>query len=355
MNAEREKYEEYTLYSEWIALRDRQRVMRSRGSSVIKGSDMPWESNPQGIMRWYLHPALTHGCHRALILFVQQISPGGHSGKQHCQGGVVHFVWKGKGKTIINGTPYEWSSGDVVQLPILPEGVVFQHFNEDPNAEALLVTALPNLSDPLGIDRGAGFFQLEACPDYPGEFHSEAPELEALRKKLNPAPVEAPKPNDEPGATGYDRNYARTHAILNRSRTGKVLVRLEDRPEEMTRQGRIRYYLNPTLSDTVLKDWNVFTHELRSHSGKHRHQGGLAIFVLEGKGYTVVDGRRCDWESGDLILLPIQPGGVEHQHFNLNGDQPSRWTAFIYKPFHDEVAHEMEQREDSPEFLRKTT
>jgi len=76
------------------------------------------------------------------------------------------------------------------------------------------------------------------------------------------------------------------------------------------------------------------------------------IFVLEGKGYTVVDGQRCDWEKGDLILLPIRPGGVEHQHFNLNGGEPSRWTAFIYKPFHDEVAHGMEQREESPEFRR---
>jgi gentisate 1,2-dioxygenase len=113
----------------------------------------------------------------------------------------------------------------------------------------------------------------------------------------------------------------------------------------------LRYYLNRTvLHDTVLKDWNVFTHELRTRSGKHCHQGGLAIYVIEGKGYTVVEGQRQDWESGDLVLLPIQPGGVEHQHFNLNGDAPSFWMAYIYKPFHDEVAHGMEQREESPEF-----
>ena len=49
-------------------------------------------------------------------------------------------------------------------------------------------------------------------------------------------------------------------------------------------------------------------------------------------------------------LLPIQPGGVEHQHANLNGDEPSFWMAYIYKPFHDEVARGMEQREESPEF-----
>jgi len=41
---------------------------------------------------------------------------------------------------------------------------------------------------------------------------------------------------------------------------------------------------------------------------------------------------------------------VEHQHFNLKGEEPSFWMAYIYKPFHDEVAHGMEQREESPEF-----
>lgn len=81
-----------------------------------------------------------------------------------------------------------------------------------------------------------------------------------------------------------------------------------------------------------------------------RDRQRAAIYVIEGKGYTVVEGQRQDWESGDLVLLPIQPGGVEHQHFNLNGDTPSRWMAYIYKPFHDEVAHGMEQREESPEF-----
>jgi quercetin dioxygenase-like cupin family protein len=177
------------------------------------------------------------------------------------------------------------------------------------------------------------------------------PELAALRLKLEAESGKAIEVKVDAPQTTYDRNYARTQEIQQRSRTAKIVVRRSDRQEEMTRQGRLRYYLNRTvLHDTVLKDWNVFTHELRTRSGKHRHQGGLVIYVIDGKGYTVVESQRLDWESGDLILLPIQPGGVEHQHFNLNGDTPSRWMAYIYKPFHDEVAHGMEQREESPEY-----
>ena len=346
---------EVTVYSRLMSLRNRQRALQAESPFVVRAAQIPWETNPQGTMRWYLHPAMERSCHKALIFYTQKVLPGSHSGKQHCQGGVVHFVVQGNGKTVINGIPYTWGAGDLVQLPLLPEGVTYQHFNEDSSREAVLAACMPNLSEPLGIDRGSGWFQLEAAPEFKDEFRSELPSLEDLRAKIRADSGKAMEIKVEAPQSTYDKNYARTHEIQKRSRTAKVVVRHDDRPEEMTRQGRLRYYLNRnTLHDTVLKDWNVFTHELRSRSGKHRHQGGLAIFVIEGRGYTVVEGQRLDWQGGDLILLPIQPGGVEHQHFNGNGDMPSRWIAFIYKPFHDELAHGMEQREESPEFKEST-
>lgn len=340
-----------TVYDQLIALRNRQRTLQAESPFVIRGADVSWETNPQGIIKWYLHPAMERSCHKALIFSVQKIPPESRSGKQHCQGGVVQYVVQGKGRTVMNEISHPWETGDVVQLPLLPEGVTFQHFNEDRSKEAVLTACMPNLSEPLGIDRGAGLFQLEAAPEFKAAFRSELPDLKTLQAKLSSDSGKAiPVKIDSPRST-YDHNYARTQEIQQRSRTAKIVVRRDERREEMTRQGRLRYYLNRTvLHDTVLKDWNVFTHELRTRSGKHRHQGGLAIYVVEGKGYTIVEGQRQDWESGDLILLPIQPGGVEHQHFNLNGETPSRWMAYIYKPFHDEVAHGMEQREEAPEF-----
>ena len=60
--------------------------------------------------------------------------------------------------------------------------------------------------------------------------------------------------------------------------------------------------------------------------------------MITGKGYSVVDGERIDWQAGDLLLLPIKPGGVEHQHFNINPGSECRWIAFSYMPFFDHVA-----------------
>jgi hypothetical protein len=130
---------------------------------------------------------------------------------------------------------------------------------------------------------------------------------------------------------------------------GRVLCRSEDRDWDSTRQGLMKYYLHPQLiGDTAIQDWQCFVHKIIRHSGKHRHQGGLVIYVLEGRGYSVVDGERHDWEAGDLLLLPIKEGGVEHQHFNTNPDEPCRWLAFIHWPTLDALASPAEQLSESP-------
>src|SRR5262249_14333912 len=47
------------FWSELIALRDRQREQRKSAVQVVRLSELPLESNEQGLMRWYLHPAIT--------------------------------------------------------------------------------------------------------------------------------------------------------------------------------------------------------------------------------------------------------------------------------------------------------
>jgi hypothetical protein len=150
---------------------------------------------------------------------------------------------------------------------------------------------------------------------------------------------------------GYERLVKAQLDLRDRAFQGRIVVRGGEQRWEQSRMGRLRFYLN-RAGDTgsALQQWLVFQHDIRSHSGKHRHQGGLAIFVLEGEGYTEVDGERIEWSAGDLILLPIKPGGCEHQHFNRYADKPCKWIAFIYKPLHDEVASYIEQREPSPEY-----
>jgi quercetin dioxygenase-like cupin family protein len=149
----------------------------------------------------------------------------------------------------------------------------------------------------------------------------------------------------------YEKVLAYRKELAARNLTGPVVVKSSDREVALTRQGRLQYYLDPlSHKDTPLQTWRVFTHEIRTRSGKHRHQGGLVIYVLEGKGYSLVDDERVDWEKGDLVLLPMKPEGVEHVHFNLDPDKPSKWVAFINIPIIEHLASDLQQTEVSPEF-----
>ena len=166
-------------------------------------------------------------------------------------------------------------------------------------------------------------------------------EIERTRER------ERPPLQDNP----YERVMRERAELLERNKTGEIVVRKANREIFQSRQGKLRYYLEPlTFPNTPLHMWRVFTHEIHTKSGKHRHQGGLVIYVLEGKGYSIVEGERIDWEKGDLVLLPLNPNEVEHQHFNSDPDKPSTWCAFIHLPIQQFLASDLQQTENSPDF-----
>ena len=136
-----------------------------------------------------------------------------------------------------------------------------------------------------------------------------------------------------------------------RERAAKGVIHIKDAEQqwELNRQGRCRFYAHLGRTDLANPDWICFRHEIHTHSGMHVHQGGLALFVTKGRGSTVVDGRRADWRADDVILLPIEPGGVEHQHFN-EGDEPCEWIAFAFNPWLDAMGNGYEQRENHPDY-----
>lgn len=155
---------------------------------------------------------------------------------------------------------------------------------------------------------------------------------------------------EAPALSSYEAAIKLGRENAERNMIGRIVCKFAECPQMLTRQGRLRTYLELTIPDTPLQDWVVFTHEIRTASGKHRHQGGLIIYVIDGTGYSIVDGERIDWEKGDLVLLPLREKGVEHQHFNTNPDKPALWMAFINRFLQDYVASEITQTEVSPEY-----
>jgi hypothetical protein len=119
------------LWNELMALRDQQRERRKTAVQVVRLSELPLENNEQGLMRWYLHPSIMDTVLSTLSIYRQEIPPG-----------------------------------DVLNLPCKRDGIVVQHFNDDPEKLAVFLAVEPNLFAATSVDRGCGFHQLEQSPDY---------------------------------------------------------------------------------------------------------------------------------------------------------------------------------------------
>lgn len=154
------------LWEELFRLRDAQREERKTAVQVVRRDELPVETNRQGLMRWYLHPAVKDTILSTLMFFEQEIPPGSRSGRLKFQGGQVLYVLKGKGHTLIDGVKHPWEAGDVINLPLRRDGIVVQHVNDDEAIPAKLIACEPNLFACTGVDRGSGFEQLEDSPDY---------------------------------------------------------------------------------------------------------------------------------------------------------------------------------------------
>src|SRR5262245_37383119 len=150
----------------------------------------------------------------------------------------------------------------------------------------------------------------------------------------------------------YEDLLERDRRNIERLETGEVIVHAQDIPWHQNRNARVQYLLHPMRPETAVSDTMIFVHEISRHSGMHRHQGGLAIFVLEGRGHTIVDDVTHTWEAGDLILLPISPGGLDHQHFN-DGNGTASWLALIFWPWLDLLSNQMVQITVSPQWLER--
>src|SRR5262249_38241469 len=158
-------------------------------------------------------------------------------------------------------------------------------------------------------------------------------------------------PERAPMETNYDQAVRAKEIRNQKMAAGKVVVKTKDLPWELNRQGRIKNFLTDQSQDVEAPGGLVSKREINKPWGWPRHRGGTFIFILGGKGYSMVNGVRYDWQAGDLTILPMVPGGVAHQHFNLAPAVPALWMRVAYTPHKRfALAHWIHQLEDNPGF-----
>jgi len=145
----------------------------------------------------------------------------------------------------------------------------------------------------------------------------------------------------------------------------KKVVRPEEMPWEMSRQGLLKHLLNERMN-TRMETVDAYMEIIPpgSRSGKHRHLAEECLYVLEGRGYVLHQDcdveitdtyhwkaqdevKRYEWEAGDVIYIP--PNTI-HQHFNADGERPVRLISAMNRIYQQVGLNDLEQLEDAPEY-----
>ena len=152
---------------------------RERGrKKVVTPEDMPWEESPQGTLKHVCNAEMNVRVN-SIDAYLQELAPGGRSGKHRHMADEVLYVLEGKGYDlhwdvdVVLGTTYEWKvaerpsrweweEGDLVWIP---PNTVHQHFNADPTRPARFIAAQNRAFKWLGYD---DVEQLEDAPEWKG-------------------------------------------------------------------------------------------------------------------------------------------------------------------------------------------
>jgi quercetin dioxygenase-like cupin family protein len=145
----------------------------------------------------------------------------------------------------------------------------------------------------------------------------------------------------------------------------KKIVRPEDMPWEMARQGLLKHLLNEQMN-TRMETVDAYMQVIPpgSRSGKHRHLAEECLYVIEGRGYDLHQDcdveitdtyhwnpqtqiQRFEWEAGDVIYVP--PCTI-HQHFNADAARPARLISCSNRIYKNCGLNDLEQIEDAPEY-----
>jgi quercetin dioxygenase-like cupin family protein len=145
----------------------------------------------------------------------------------------------------------------------------------------------------------------------------------------------------------------------------RKVLKPEDMPWEMSRQGLLKHLLNEDL-DTRMETVDAYMQIIPagSRSGRHRHLAEECLYVLEGHGYDLhqdcdveitdtyfwkpqEEVQRFEWEAGDVIYVP--PNTI-HQHVNADPHRPVRLISAINRIYKQCGLNDLEQLDDAPEY-----
>jgi gentisate 1,2-dioxygenase len=139
-----------------------------------------------------------------------------------------------------------------------------------------------------------------------------------------------------------------------------IIVKGAKREQENSAMGLLRWYMHPAMQNNALQTMNFYEQELPpgSRSGRLQFQGGQVLFILQGRGHTLVDGVKHPWEAGDVLNLPLRRDGIVVQHINGDSENPAKFVVVepnLLQAATVDRGAGFELLEASPDFVKRAT
>jgi len=139
---------------------------------------------------------------------------------------------------------------------------------------------------------------------------------------------------------------------LERRRESPVLVKAEEIASQLQEHNHV-YIVDPRLgfNQRTFRFWinrRSVGEEMEFQGRKlgHRHTVEAVIYILKGRGHSVIDGVKYPWEAGDLICVPVF---AWHLHRNESDDE-LLYLAATTGPFSMAMGIALYEEENYPEY-----
>jgi gentisate 1,2-dioxygenase len=106
--------------------------------------------------------------------------------------------------------------------------------------------------------------------------------------------------------------------------------------------GHIMRYSNPLTGGWALQTMGAQMQMLRPglHTRAHRHTGNVVYNVAQGHGYSVIGGKRFDWQEHDIFCVPAWQW---HEHVNLDPSEEAFLFSFNDFPVMESMGVKIEE------------
>lgn len=285
------------FYQQWLGASALVRERLRRPPVVARGRELRWIETPQDARVAMLIGGATGFPTQGTALLVAEIPPGWRTGR-HAHGEEAIHIVSGSGFSVIDGARYDWKAGTTLHVPY---AAAHEHVNTG-TTPAVYVSAVTHDLDLL-TNIGHVEQQAEKSADgaalaarYPAQTSQFHPDGRRIALHFEDAIDERQRRLEGHGHSRSGKGAHRHAGIW-------ILMGGSESQSDETNGFRAK----------AAAITNIFEEAPQTRSHRHTHTEAM-LYVLEGTGYSEIDGERYDWEAGDAVHVP--PRMTLHEHFN---------------------------------------